>query len=154
MRYIEGHLSATGLRFAIIVSRFNHTITKRLLDGAIDCLLRHGADEKEISVVWVPGSFEIPLVAKKMGVSGKYDAIVCLGTIIRGETAHFEYVSAQTASGIMHAGLDTGIPTIFSVLTTENIEQAEARSGTKAGNVGFNNALNAIEMANLVRKLS
>ena len=149
----EGQLVAQGLRFGIVVARFNEFITSKLLGGALDGLKRHGADEKEIDIAWVPGAFEIPLVAKKMAESKKYDAVICLGTVIRGSTPHFDYVCAEVSKGVAHVGLDTGVPTIFGVLTTETIEQAVERAGTKAGNKGFDAALTAIETANLLKAL-
>lgn len=153
MRSYEGQLTAQGFRFGIIVARFNHAITQLLLDGALDCLRRHGADENNIVVTWVPGAFEIPLVANRMAASEQFDALICIGAVIRGATPHFEYVASQVASGVMNAMVNNNIPTLFSVLTTENIEQAQERAGTKAGNLGFNNALAAIEMANLLQTL-
>jgi len=152
--YLEGDLSAAGLRFGIIVGRFNSFIGERLLEGALDGLLRHGADDAKIDVARVPGSFEIPLVAKKMAESGKYDAVICLGAVIRGATPHFDYVAAEVSKGIAHVSLDTGVPVSFGVLTTDTIEQAIERAGTKAGNKGFDAAMTAIETANLLRRLS
>jgi 6,7-dimethyl-8-ribityllumazine synthase len=149
----EGRLDATGLRIAVLASRFNETITKSLLDGAMSALRRHGLDDASITVAWVPGAFELPLTAKRLASSGEYDAIVCLGAVIRGATTHYDYVCSQAASGIARASLDTGVPIIFGVLTTENIEQAIERSGTKAGNKGFDSAVAAIEMADLLRQL-
>ncbi len=150
---IEGVLEASGRRFALIVSRFNELISKKLLDGAIDCLVRHKADKKDITIVWVPGSFEIPLIAKKLAQSDKYDAVICLGAVIRGETAHFDYVAAEVSKGIATVGLETSKPIIFSVLTTDTLEQAIERAGAKSGNKGFDAALSAIEMVNLIDKL-
>lgn len=150
---IEGNLVGTGLSFAIVVSRFNAFITAKLLDGALDALKRHGVAEEAVDVVWVPGAFEIPLVARKLAERGKYDAVICLGTVIRGATPHFEYVSAEAAKGIAQAALQTGVPVIFGVLTTDTIEQAVERAGTKAGNKGWEAATAAIEMANLMRRL-
>ena len=149
----EGHLDATGLRIALLASRFNETITKSLLDGAFSALRRHGLDDASITVAWVPGAFELPLAAKRLAASGEFDAVVCLGAVIRGATAHFDYVAGQSAAGCARASLDTGVPVIFGVLTTENIEQAIERSGTKAGNKGFDSAVAAIEMADLLRQL-
>ncbi len=149
----EGRLDATGLRIALLASRFNETITKSLLDGALSALRRHGLDDASITVAWVPGAFELPLAAKRLGDSGEFDAIVCLGAVIRGATAHFDSVAGQSAAGCARASLDTGIPVIFGVLTTETIEQAIERSGTKAGNKGFDSAVAAIEMADLLRQL-
>ncbi|SEO30467.1 MULTISPECIES: 6,7-dimethyl-8-ribityllumazine synthase [Propionispora] len=153
MKTYEGQLVATGLRFGIIVGRFNEFITNKLLGGALDGLKRHGASEEDITVVWVPGAFEIPLTAQKMAGSGKYDAVICLGTVIRGGTTHYDYVCAEVSKGVAHVGMATGVPTIFGVLTTENIEQAIERAGTKAGNKGFDAALSAIEMANLLKSM-
>ena len=150
----EGRLDASGLRFAIVVSRFNETITRSLLEGARDCLRRHGADERTLAVAWVPGAFEIPLVAQRLARSGQFDAVICLGAVIRGATAHFEHVAGQAAAGVARVALDTGIPVAFGILTTETIEQAVERAGTKAGNKGFDAALSAIEMVNLLRQIS
>ncbi|MCS7224569.1 MAG: 6,7-dimethyl-8-ribityllumazine synthase [Armatimonadetes bacterium] len=149
----EGVLSAEGLRFAIVVSRFNSLVTTRLLDGALDGLVRHGAVKETIRIAWVPGSFEIPLTAKKLAMKGEFDAIICLGCIIRGDTPHFEYVAAQAARGVLQVGLDTGVPTIFGIVTAETLDQALDRAGGKAGNRGFDAALSAIEMANLLKGL-
>jgi 6,7-dimethyl-8-ribityllumazine synthase len=153
MHHFEGDFDAKGHRYALIVARFNRPITQLLLEGALDGLKRHGVTEEDISVVWVPGAFEIPLAAKKMAESKKYDSVICLGTVIRGETAHFDYVAGQAASGILKASLDSGIPVIFSLLTTETKEQAEVRAGTKGINIGFSGALSAIEMVNLLKTL-
>ncbi|HMM20481.1 MAG TPA: 6,7-dimethyl-8-ribityllumazine synthase [Selenomonadales bacterium] len=147
----EGKLVAEGLKFGIVVARFNEFITNKLLGGAMDALTRHGASEANVDVAWVPGAFEIPMVAKKMAESQKYDAVICLGTVIRGSTPHFDYVCAEVSKGVAHVGLATGVPTIFGVLTTETIEQAVERAGTKAGNKGFDAAVSAIEMANLLK---
>jgi len=152
-RMVEGNLTAKGFAFGIVASRFNEFITARLLDGALDALRRHGADEDKITVVRVPGSFEIPLVAKRMAASRQYDAMVCLGTVIRGATPHFDYIASEVAKGVAMAGLETGVPIAFGVLTTDSIEQAVERAGTKAGNKGFDAACAAIEMANLLREL-
>jgi 6,7-dimethyl-8-ribityllumazine synthase len=152
-RVVEGNLTAKGLSFGIVASRFNEFITARLLDGALDSLRRHGAEEERITVVRVPGSFEIPLLAKRMAASRQYDAIICLGTVIRGATPHFEYIAGEVAKGVAMAGLETGVPIAFGVLTTDSIEQAVERAGTKAGNKGFDAACSAIEMANLLREL-
>lgn len=149
----EGRFDAKGLRIALLASRFNETITKSLLDGARSALHRHGLDDASITVAWVPGAFELPLTAKRLAASGEFDAIVCLGAVIRGATTHYDYVCSQAASGIARASLDTGVPIIFGVLTTETIEQAIERSGTKAGNKGFDAAVAAIEMADLLRQL-
>jgi 6,7-dimethyl-8-ribityllumazine synthase len=153
MQTYEGRLDAKGLRIAVLASRFNETITKSLLDGALSALRRHGLDDASITVAWVPGAFELPLTAKHLAATGEYDAIVCLGAVIRGATTHYDYVCSQAASGIARASLDTGVPIIFGVLTTENIEQAIERSGTKAGNKGMDAAVAAIEMADLLRQL-
>lgn len=150
---VKGHLSAKGLRFGIVVSRFNSFITERLLSGAMDALERAGADPKNINVVRVPGSFEIPVAAKKLGASGQYDALICLGAILRGETSHFEYISAEVTRGVQRAALDTGVPMAFGVITVDTLEQAIDRAGAKSGNKGAEAALTAIEMANLLRRL-
>jgi len=149
----EGRLDATGLRIAVLASRFNETITKSLLDGALSALRRHGLDDASITVAWVPGAFELPVAAKRLVDTGEFDAVVCLGAVIRGATTHYDYVCSQAAAGIARVSLDSGIPVIFGVLTTENIEQAIERSGTKAGNKGFDSAVAAIEMADLLRQL-
>lgn len=146
---IEASLNAGGKRFAIVVSRFNDFISEKLLSGAIDAIVRSGGAEKEIAVVKVPGAFEIPLVAKKLAEKGKYDAVICLGAVIRGSTPHFDYVSAEVSKGVAAAGMETGVPVIFGVITTDTIEQAIERAGTKAGNKGWDAAIAAIEMANL-----
>jgi 6,7-dimethyl-8-ribityllumazine synthase len=150
--YIEGNLKADGKKFGIIVARFNSFICEKLLEGALDSLTRSGADDADIDVVRVPGAFEIPLIAKKMATSQKYDAIICLGVVIRGATPHFDVVVNEVSKGSAQVGLDTGVPVIFGVLTTETIEQAIERSGTKAGNKGSEVAVAAIEMADLVTK--
>lgn len=147
----EGNLDASKLSFGIVVSRFNEMVSKGLLDGAIDCLKRHGAKENNINVVMAPGAFELPLVAKK--IAKDYDAIICLGAVIRGNTPHFDYVAAEAAKGIASVSLDTGVPVIFGVLTTDNLEQALERAGAKPGNKGFAAALSAIELANLSKEL-
>lgn len=149
----EGNLIAEGLKFAIISARFNEFITSKLVGGALDALKRHGASEENIELAWVPGAFEIPLVAQKMAASKKYDAVICLGTVIRGNTPHFDYVCAEVSKGVAHVTLATGVPTIFGVLTTETIEQAVERAGTKAGNKGFDAAVAAIETANLLKSM-
>jgi 6,7-dimethyl-8-ribityllumazine synthase len=153
MKIIEGELQAKGLKFGIITSRFNDFITTRLLEGAQDALLRHGAKEDDIVVIKVPGSFEIPMAAKKLALKGSYNAIICLGTIIRGATPHFEYIAAEVSKGIATVSLETGIPITFGVLTTDTVEQAIERAGTKSGNKGWDAALSAIEMAQLLKKL-
>ncbi len=150
---IEGNITAEGLRFAIVASRFNEFITSKLLEGALDMLRRHGASEEQVDVVWVPGAFEIPLVAKKLAACGKYDAVVCVGAVIRGATSHYDYVCNEASKGVAQAALSTGVPVIFAVVTTENIEQAVERAGTKAGNKGADGALAAMEMANLLKKI-
>jgi 6,7-dimethyl-8-ribityllumazine synthase len=146
---IEGKLDATGLKFAIIVSRFNDLVSKGLLDGALDCLKRHGAEEASIDIIWAPGAFEIPVVAKKLATK-KYNAIICLGAVIRGGTPHFDYVASEAAKGVAKVSLDSGIPVIFGILTTDNLEQALERAGAKPGNKGFAAAMSAIEMANVL----
>ncbi len=150
---IEGKLDASGKRFALIAGRFNELISRKLVEGALDCLVRHNVDQNDITIVWVPGSFEIPLVAKKLAQSDKYDAVICLGAVIRGNTAHFDYVAAEVSKGIATVGLETDKPVIFGVLTTDSIEQAVERAGTKSGNKGFDAAFSAIEMANLYKQL-
>jgi len=152
-RTLEGQLNAAGFRFALVVSRFNHLITDRLLEGALDALRRHGAEEDALTIVRVPGAFEMPLVAKKVAASGQYDAVVCLGCVVRGSTPHFEYVAAEASKGIALASLETGVPIAFGVLTTDNLDQAIERAGTKAGNKGWQAALSAIEMADLLKRL-
>lgn len=148
--FIEGKLDAKGFRFGLIVSRFNSFICERLLEGALDTLVRHGAEEKQLSVVRVPGAFEIPLIAKKMAASGKYDAVVCLGAVIRGGTPHFDYVCSEVTKGVASVSLESGLPVAFGVLTTDSVEQAIERAGTKAGNKGSEAAMSAIEMVNLM----
>jgi 6,7-dimethyl-8-ribityllumazine synthase len=150
----EGHLVATDLRFAVVVSRFNEFITERLLEGAIDALKRHGGDQSTLEVARVPGAFEMPLAAKQLAQSGKFQGVICLGCVIKGATDHYDYVCGQTASGIMNAALQTDVPVIFGVLTTDTIEQAIERAGTKAGNKGAEAMLAAIEMANLLRAIN
>lgn len=149
----EGKLLGKGLKFGLVVSRFNDFFSQKLLEGAKDALIRHGVNEADIDVAWVPGSFEIPLIAQKMAGAKKYDAIVCLGAVIRGATPHFDYVAAEVSKGIARVSLETGIPVMNGVITTENLEQAIERSGTKAGNKGFEAAVGAIEMANLLKSL-
>lgn len=150
---IEGHLSATGLRFAIVASRFNDFLVDKLIEGALDAIVRHGGSDEETTLVRVPGAFEIPVAARKLAESRKYDAVICLGAVVRGSTPHFDYVAGEAAKGIAQAGLSTGVPVIFGVVTTDNLEQAIERCGTKAGNKGFDAAMSAIEMADLMRKL-
>jgi 6,7-dimethyl-8-ribityllumazine synthase len=152
-KFFEGNLDAKGLTFGILVSRFNSFICERLLEGALDALVRHGADDGSIDVARVPGAFEIPLAARKMAESGKYQAIICLGAVIRGSTPHFDYVAAEVSKGIAHVSLDSGVPIAFGVLTTDSIEQAIERAGTKSGNKGFEAAMTAIETANLLKGL-
>jgi 6,7-dimethyl-8-ribityllumazine synthase len=150
----EGQLVAAGYRFAIVVSRFNEFITSKLLDGALDVLGRHGVDvERDVEVAWVPGSWEIPLAAARFAKSGKFDAVICLGCIIRGDTPHYEYIAAEATKGIAHSMMESGVPIAFGVLTTDNIEQAIERAGTKAGNKGGEAAMSAIEMVNLLKQL-
>jgi 6,7-dimethyl-8-ribityllumazine synthase len=149
----EGRLSGEGLHFAVVVGRFNEFIAGHLLDGALDNLRRHDVADADIEVAWVPGAFEIPLVAQRLAAAGKYDAVICLGAVIRGGTPHFDYVAAETAKGIAKVGLDSGVPVVFGVLTTDSIEQAVERAGTKAGNKGWAAATTALEMANLLRVL-
>ena len=153
LRTWEGALAAKGFTFGIVVSRMNEFITARLLEGALDALRRHGAEEDRITVVKVPGSFEIPLVAKRLAASGQYSAIICLGTVIRGATPHFEYIAAEVSKGVASASLETGVPMGFGVLTTDSIDQAIERAGSKGGNKGFDAACSAIEMANLFREM-
>lgn len=149
----EGKLISEGLKYGIVVGRFNEFIGGKLLSGAIDGLKRHGVEESEIELVWVPGAFEIPLVAKKMAKSKKYDAVICLGAVIKGSTPHFDFVSSEVSKGIANVSLDTEVPVIFGVLTTDTIEQAIERAGTKAGNKGYDAAVTAIEMANLLSQI-
>lgn len=153
MKVIQGELQAKGLKFGIVVSRFNDFITGKLLEGAMDALLRHGAKEEDIDVVKVPGSFEIPLVAKKLASKGAYNSVICLGTVIRGATPHFDYVASEVSKGIASASLETGVPIAFGVITSDTIEQAVERAGTKSGNKGFDAAITAIEMAQVMKKL-
>jgi 6,7-dimethyl-8-ribityllumazine synthase len=148
----EGHLVSQNLKYGIVVGRFNEFITSKLLSGALDCLKRHGVQDAEIEIAWVPGAFEIPLIAQKMAESRKYDAVITLGTVIRGSTPHFDYVCNEVAKGVSAISLKTGVPTIFGVLTTDSIEQAVERAGTKAGNKGWEAAASAIEMANLSKQ--
>ncbi|RLC49362.1 MAG: 6,7-dimethyl-8-ribityllumazine synthase [Candidatus Cloacimonadota bacterium] len=153
MKVIEGKLVSKEIKYAIIVSRFNEFINNKLLEGALDCLLRHGSAEKDIEVIWVPGAFELPLVAQKAASLEKYDAVICLGTVIRGATPHFDYISSEVSKGIANVALKAGKPVIFGVLTTDSIEQAIERAGTKNGNKGWDAALSAIEMVNLFRSI-
>ncbi len=149
----EGKLEAAEFRFGLVVSRFNNFFTDKLLEGAIDCLIRHGAEEKNLSVAYCPGGFEIPYVAAKMVKSGQYDAVICLGAIVRGETPHFEYIAAESSKGIAKLALDSGIPVIYGIVTADTLEQAIERSGTKAGNKGWHAAEAAVEMVNLYQAL-
>ena len=153
-KVLEGHLIAKGKKFGIVVSRFNSFLTQKLLDGAVDTLKRHGAGENDIEVAWVPGSFEIPYAAKKMAKDKKFNAVICLGVVIRGGTPHFEYIANEVAKGIANISLETGVPTIFGIITSDTLEQAIERSGTKQGNKGEAAALSAIEMANLFEVLT
>jgi len=153
MSKYEGMLLGKGLKFGVVVSRFNEFITKKLLEGAQDALLRHGVNEEDIDIAWVPGSFEIPLAALKLAQTNKYDAVICLGAVVRGATPHFEYIAAEVTKGIAKVGLETGLPVSYGVITTDTLEQAIERAGTKAGNKGFNAAVDAIEMANLFKSI-
>lgn len=153
MNYIEGNLIANGLKIGIAAARFNEFIVSKLIGGAEDGLQRHGVQGSDIDLVWVPGAYELPLAAKKMANSGKYDAVICLGAVIRGSTPHFDYVCAEVSKGVAHVSLDSEVPVIFGVITTDSIEQAIERAGTKAGNKGFDAASTAIEMANLLKKI-
>jgi len=153
MKLYEGKLNAATLKFGIVVGRFNEFISSKLLSGAIDALKRHGAEEQNIEMAWAPGSFEIPLVAQKMAKSGKYDAIICLGAVIRGATPHFDYVASEVSKGVAQVGLHYDIPVIYGILTTDSIEQAIERAGTKSGNKGFDAAMSAIEMADLCKQI-
>lgn len=150
---IEGFLNGAGKRFGIVAGRFNELISRKLLEGALDCLIRHNVDKEAISVVWVPGAFEVPLVAQKLARSKKFDAIICVGAVIRGGTPHFDYVAAEVSKGIAKVSLDEAMPVIYGILTTDTIEQAVERAGTKAGNKGWNAALSAIEMVDLFSKI-
>lgn len=154
MKFYEGNLVSKGIRIGIAAARFNEFIVSKLLDGALDGLKRHDVNEDDIEVAWVPGAFEIPIIASKMAVSGKYDAVICLGAVIRGATSHYDYVCNEVSKGIAQVSLSSGIPVIFGVLTTENIEQAIERAGTKAGNKGYDCALSAIEMVNLIKSMN
>lgn len=153
MKVFEGTLVSENIRIGIVAARFNEFITSKLLGGAVDCLKRHGISEEDIEVAWVPGAFEIPLIASKMAGCGKYDAVICLGAVIRGSTTHYDYVCSEVSKGIAQVSLNSGIPVMFGVLTTENIEQAIERAGTKAGNKGFDCAAGAIEMVSLIRTI-
>lgn len=152
-RRFEGRLDASGVSIGIVVSRFNNFFTEKLLEGAVDCLVRHGADVEKISVAWVPGAFEVPYAAQKMASSGDYNAVICLGAVVRGDTPHFNYIANESAKGIAKLGMDSGIPVIYGLVTADTLEQAIERSGTKAGNKGWDAAEAAIEMINLYRAL-
>lgn len=149
----EGQLDARGKRFAIVVSRFNDLVTTRLHDGAIDCLERHGADDGDIEVAWVPGAFELPMVAQKLAKTGRFDVVICLGCIVRSDTPHFDYVAGESSKGIARVGLDTGVPITFGVITADTVDQAVQRAGVKAGNRGWDAGMNAIEMASLMASI-
>lgn len=153
MKTLEGKLTAKNMKIAIVVARFNEFITSKLLSGCIDCLIRHEAADEDLTVAWVPGAFEIPMAAKKLAKSGKYDAVICLGAVIRGATPHFDYVCAEASKGIAQVSMQTGVPVAFGVLTTENIQQAVERAGTKAGNKGVDCAMTAMEMVNLFKEM-
>ncbi len=152
-KHLEGKLLGEGLRFGLVISRFNEFITKKLLEGAQDALLRHGVREEDIDIAWTPGSFEIPLIAKKLAQTKKYDAIICLATIVRGGTPHSQYIAAEITKGIANVGLEAELPVIYGVITADTLEQAIERAGTKAGNRGFSAAMSAIEMANLIKSM-
>jgi len=153
MRSFEGNLDGTGLRFGIVLSRFNSFVTTKLLDGAMDALVRHGVSSDDVGVAWVPGAFEVPLVARKMAEGGQYDAVVCLGAVIRGDTPHFDYVAGESAKGIARVSLETGVPVVYGIVTTETLEQAIERAGTRMGNKGAEAAMTAIEMVRLLRSM-
>lgn len=153
MRVLEGNVVAEGIKIGIVAARFNEFIVSKLVDGAQDACVRHGVKDEDIDLAWVPGAFEIPIVAKKMAASGKYDAVLCLGAVIKGSTSHYDYVCAEVSKGTAMVGLETGVPTLFGVLTTDNIEQAIERAGTKAGNKGYDVACSAIEMVNLMKNI-
>ncbi|MBR1815598.1 MAG: 6,7-dimethyl-8-ribityllumazine synthase [Lachnospiraceae bacterium] len=153
MKILEGNMVADGIKIGIVASRFNEFIVSKLISGAEDGLIRHGVNEDDITLAWVPGAFEIPVIAKKMASSGKYDAVICLGAVIRGATSHYDYVCNEVSKGIAAASMETGVPVMFGIVTTENIEQAIERAGTKAGNKGYDCALGAIEMINLIKNV-
>ena len=153
-KHFEGMLLGEGLKFGLVLSRFNEFITKKLLEGAQDALLRHGVNEEDIEIAWVPGTFEIPLVAKKLAEAKRYNAVICLGAVVRGATPHFEYIAAEVTKGIARVSLETGLPVIYGIITADTLEQAIERAGTKEGNHGFKAAVTAIEMANLVKGIS
>ncbi|MHB1041903.1 MAG: 6,7-dimethyl-8-ribityllumazine synthase [Eubacteriales bacterium] len=152
-KIFEGQLIGEGFKFALVVGRFNEFISGKLLSGALDSLNRHGVSDQDVVVSWVPGAFEIPLVARKLALAGKYDAVICLGAVIRGATPHFDYVAGEVAKGVAKVGLDSGVPTIFGIITADNIEQAIERAGTKSGNKGWDAAVTAIEMVNLMKNI-
>jgi len=152
-KYFEGKLLGEGLRFGLVVSRFNEFISKKLLEGAQDALLRHGVKEEDIDIAWTPGSFEIPLIAKKLTQTKRYDAIICLAVVVRGGTPHFQYIAAEVTKGIAKVGLESELPVIYGVITADTLEQAIERAGTKAGNKGFDAAMSAIEMVNLIKSV-
>jgi len=153
VKHFEGKLLGKGLRFGLVISRFNEFVNKKLLEGAQDALLRHDVSEEDIDIAWTPGAFEIPLIAKRLAQTKNYDAIICLATIIRGGTPHFQYISSEVTKGIAHVGLEAGLPVIYGVITADTLEQAIERAGTKAGNRGFSAAMSAIEMANLIKSV-
>lgn len=153
MRKLEGKVVGQGIKIGIVAARFNEFIVSKLVGGAQDALIRHGVEDDDITLVWVPGAFEIPMIANKMAASGKYDAVICLGAVIKGSTSHYDYVCAEVSKGIAQVGLNTSVPTIFGVLTTDNIEQAIERAGTKSGNKGYDAACTAIEMVNLIKNM-
>lgn len=153
MRVLEGNVVASGIKIGIVAARFNEFIVSKLIGGAQDACIRHGVADDDIDLAWVPGAFEIPMVAKKMAESGKYDAVLCLGAVIKGSTSHYDYVCAEVSKGVAMVALETGVPTLFGVLTTDNIEQAIERAGTKAGNKGYDVACSAIEMVNLMKNI-
>lgn len=153
MKTLEGNVIGKGLKIGIVAARFNEFIVSKLISGALDALERHGVDEADVELAWVPGAFEIPVIAKKMAMTGRYDAVLCLGAVIRGSTSHYDYVCAEVSKGIAAVGLESGRPVLFGVLTTDNIEQAIERAGTKAGNKGYDVACSAIEMANLMKQI-
>lgn len=153
MRVLEGNVVAEGIKIGIVAARFNEFIVSKLVSGAQDACVRHGVKDEDIDLAWVPGAFELPIVAKKMAQSGKYDAVLCLGAVIKGSTSHYDYVCAEVSKGTAMVGLETGVPTLFGVLTTDNIEQAIERAGTKAGNKGYDVACSAIEMVNLMKNI-
>jgi len=153
MKVVKGNLSAKGMSFALVASRFNEFISSKLVDGAVDALLRHGADESDVHLYWVPGSFEIPPLAKKLAMAGKFDAVICLGAIIKGDTPHFNYIANEAAKGVALAGMSTDTPCIFGIITSDTLEQAIERAGTKSGNKGADAAMSAMEMADIYRKV-